>query len=145
MIDVQPFLCFGDDDAPIKISKSLPRSNSQLAAPVSELPVAAGSTSVPKPQGPSVLTSPELPIPTKERSRAYRARQKDRGLSAVKVYLNPDVRAYLRCVSQVEGVTLSEAVSIALERLVRGEQTSPTGIARPILPEAGEIPRILLL
>lgn len=58
---------------------------------------------------------------TAERARDYRARLKADGLKAVKCHLPPEAIAYLEALRKIHGVTLADAVSMALAAVIRGE------------------------
>lgn len=58
---------------------------------------------------------------TAERSKAYRAGLKADGYKAVKCHLKPDAMAYLEALRKIHGVTLSDAISMALAAAIRGD------------------------
>lgn len=62
---------------------------------------------------------------TAERSRDYRARLKSKGLKEVKCHLDAEQLAYLNALRTIHNVTISEAVSLALTALIRGEMPKP--------------------
>lgn len=67
-----------------------------------------------RPSKPDVLTPAQ-------RSKAYRAGLKDKGLTAVKFYLEPVAMAYLGALCEVHRITISEAVAMAVSAALRGE------------------------
>lgn len=134
MYGAHPFLSFDDSDLSIKVSHSHPRGSTSNPARPAAAPL-SGNTNATVPAAKT----------ERERARTYRTRQKERGLTAVKIYLPPEILAYLKGVAKAEGVTQSEAAAIALERLIRGESTTPACVASAILRESAEHSRILLL
>lgn len=72
---------------------------------------------------PSQIGNLAKPVPKTpaQRAKAYRDRKKAEGLKAVKTHLPPDAMAYLKALSTIHGVTLSEAVALALMAALRGQ------------------------
>lgn len=55
-----------------------------------------------------------------QRAKAYRNRQKADGLKSVKCHLSPEIVAYLEALRAIHGITLGEAVSMAVAGFFRG-------------------------
>lgn len=74
------------------------------------------------------------------RAKAYRERLKADGFKEVKCYLDAEHLAYLQGLCDIYGVTIAEAVTLALSAVIRGEL--------PAQPPAGESlpqPSVILL
>jgi hypothetical protein len=56
-----------------------------------------------------------------ERARVARQRKKANSLQAVKIYLSRDELSLLHGVCDIHGLTLSQAVALAVTHLMRGE------------------------
>jgi hypothetical protein len=56
-----------------------------------------------------------------QRAKAYRNRKKAEGLKVVKTHLPPEAVAYLKALSTIHSVTMSEAVALALMAAMRGQ------------------------
>lgn len=67
---------------------------------------------------------------TAERSKSYRERQKSDGLKAIKCHLPPETIAYLEALREIHGVTLADAISLAVIAVIRGEQVNDKGFLR---------------
>ena len=57
-----------------------------------------------------------------ERARAYRNRQKASGLREVKCALPPEAIAYLEALRKIHDITLSDAITLSVMAVFRGEQ-----------------------
>lgn len=83
------------------------------------------------PSSPSSPRSPGRPckpdaLTPAQRAKGYRNRLNARGLTAVKCHLPPEAVAYLRALCDIHGITISEAVAMAVTAALRGE-TLPQG------------------
>jgi hypothetical protein len=65
-------------------------------------------------------SKPDAKTPA-QRAKAYRDRQKACGLRTVKCALSPEAIAYLEALREIHGVTISEAISMAVMAVIRGE------------------------
>lgn len=63
-----------------------------------------------------------------ERAKSYRARKKGEGLKEIKCYLGPEQLAYLDALCKIHQVPIAEAISLALNALLRGEAPQPRSL-----------------
>lgn len=55
-----------------------------------------------------------------QRAKAYRNRRKADGLKSVKCHLSPEIVAYLEALRVIHGITLGEAITMAVRAAFRG-------------------------
>lgn len=94
-----------------------------------EAPITANGTRVAEPTSPTRGRPPTADAKTDaERKKAQRDRLKARGLKEVKCFLSAEHLAYLRVLREVHGVTIADAVALAVTAVMRGElpTQSPT-------------------
>ncbi len=60
-----------------------------------------------------------------QRSKAYRDRLKDDGLTAIKCHLAPEPMAYLAALCEIHTLTIAEAIGMALTAAIRGTPPTP--------------------
>lgn len=80
--------------------------------PIDTLP--APSSRMPsRPSKPDAMT-------TAQRAKRYRQQQKAEGLKSVKCHLSPEIVAYLEALRAIHGITMGEAITMAVSAAFRG-------------------------